>query len=55
MPDDKSKVGEPDRSPVAADEDHEVSHLAETLSIGSDEAPTLIEIALRVSLLRGLL
>ena len=32
MPDDKSKVGEPDRSPVAADQDHEVSHLAETSS-----------------------
>ena len=32
MPDDKSKVGEPDRSRVAADQDHEVSHLAETLA-----------------------
>ena len=37
MPDDKSKVGEPDRSRVAAD--YEVSHHAETLSISSDEAP----------------
>ena len=43
MPDDKSKVGEPDRSPVAADQDHEVSHLAETLSISSDDARKLIE------------
>ena len=37
MPDDKSKVGEPDRSRVAAD--YEVSHHAETLSITNDEAP----------------
>ena len=37
MADDKSKVGEPDRSRVAAD--YEVSHHAETLSISSDEAP----------------
>ena len=37
MADDKSKVGEPDRSRVAAD--HEVSYHAETLSISSDEAP----------------
>ena len=35
MPDDKSKVGEPDRSRVAADQDYEVSHLAETLGISS--------------------
>ena len=37
MPDDKSKVGEPDRSRDAAD--YEVSHHAETHSISSDEAP----------------
>ena len=43
MPDDKSKVGESDRSRVAADQDYEVSHLAETLSISSDEARKLIE------------
>ena len=42
MPDDKSKVGEPDRSHVAADQDHEISHLAETLSISSDDARKLI-------------
>ena len=30
MPDDESKVGETDQSRVAADEDHGVSHLAET-------------------------
>ena len=37
MPDDKSKVGDSDRSCAAAD--YEVSHHAETLSISSDEAP----------------
>jgi hypothetical protein len=29
MPDDKTKVGEPDRSRVAADQDYEVRRLAE--------------------------
>jgi hypothetical protein len=29
MPDDKSKVGEPDRSRVASDQDYEVSQLAQ--------------------------
>jgi hypothetical protein len=29
MPDDKSKVGEPDRSRLAADQDYEVRQLAE--------------------------
>ena len=43
MPDDKSKVGESDRSRVAADQDYEVSHLAKTLSISSEEARELIE------------
>ena len=43
MPDDKRNVGEPDRSRVAADQDYEVSHLAETLGISSPEAPKLIE------------
>ena len=43
MADDKSKVGEPDRSRVAADQDHEVSHLAETPSISSEHARKLIE------------
>jgi hypothetical protein len=37
MPDDKTNVGEPDRSRIAAD--YEVSHHAETLSISSDEGP----------------
>ena len=37
MPDDKSKVGEPDRSRVATDHDHEISQ------ISSDDARKLIE------------
>jgi len=43
MPDDKRNVGEPDRSRVAAHQDYEVSHLAETLGISSPEARKLIE------------
>ena len=43
MPDDKSKVGEPDRSRVAADQDYEVRHLAEQYWISSAEARKLIE------------
>ena len=38
MADDKSKVGEPDRSRVTADQDDEVSHLAETLSTTSSSS-----------------
>ena len=36
MPDDKSKVGEPDRSKVAKDQDYEVSHLAQEYGISKD-------------------
>jgi hypothetical protein len=43
MPDDKSKVGEPDRSKVAADQDYEVSDFAQKYGISSDEARKLIE------------
>jgi hypothetical protein len=43
MPDDKSKVGEPDRSRVAADQEYEVSHLSEQYGISSAEARKLIE------------
>jgi hypothetical protein len=43
MPDDKSKVGEPDRSKVAADQDYEVSHIAEKYGLTSAEARKLIE------------
>jgi hypothetical protein len=43
MPDDKTKVGEPDRSKVAADQDYEVNHLAQKYGISSAEARELIE------------
>jgi len=43
MPDDKSKVGEPDRSKVAKDQDYEVSYLAHELGITSEEARKLID------------
>jgi hypothetical protein len=43
MPDDKSKVGEPDRSRVASDQDYEVSHLAHQYGISIAEARKLIE------------
>jgi hypothetical protein len=43
MPDNKSIVGEPDRSRVAAGERYEVQHLAERTGISTDEARELIE------------
>jgi hypothetical protein len=43
MSDDKSKVGEPDRSPVIANQDYEVEHLAEKYGLTSDQARDLIE------------
>jgi hypothetical protein len=43
MPDDKTKVGEPDRSKVAEDQDYEVSHLAQQYGISNAEARKLIE------------
>jgi hypothetical protein len=43
MPDDKSKVGQPDRSRVASDQDYEVSHLAQEYGISIAEARKLIE------------
>jgi hypothetical protein len=43
MPDDKSKVGEPDRSEVAADQDYEVNHLAQKYGISGAKARELIE------------
>ena len=39
MPEDKSKVGETDQSRVAADQDHEVSHLAETPTSAEVQKP----------------
>jgi hypothetical protein len=43
MPDNKSQVGEPDRSRVASAERYEVQHLAERTGISTDEARELIE------------
>jgi hypothetical protein len=43
MPDNKSQVGEPDSSRVAAAERYEVQHLAERTGISTDEALELIE------------
>jgi Protein of unknown function (DUF3606) len=43
MPDDKTKVGEPDRSKVAKDQDYEVSYLAHELGISSEQARKLID------------
>jgi Protein of unknown function (DUF3606) len=42
MPDDKTKVGEPDRSRVAADQDYEVRRLAEKHGISLERARDLI-------------
>ena len=43
MPDNKSKIGEPDRSRVAAGERYEVQHLAERTGLSTDEVRDLIE------------
>ena len=43
MPDDKSKVGEPDRSKVAKDQDYEVGYLAHEFGISSETARKLID------------
>jgi hypothetical protein len=43
MSDDKTKIGEPDRSKVAADQDYEVNYLAEKYRISREEARALIE------------
>jgi hypothetical protein len=42
MPDDKSKVGEPDRSRVAFDQDYEVSQLAQKHGLTPQQARDLI-------------
>jgi predicted Zn-dependent protease len=42
MPDDKRKVGEPDRSRVAADQSYEVSHLAQKHGLTQQQARDLI-------------
>lgn len=43
MADNKSNIGEPDRSRVAAGERYEVQHLAERTGISTNEARELIE------------
>ena len=43
MADNKSQIGEPDRSRVAAGERYEVQHLAERHGLSTDEARELIE------------
>jgi methyl-accepting chemotaxis protein len=42
MPDDKTKVGEPDRSRVSADQDYEVRHLAEKHGLSANQIRELI-------------
>jgi hypothetical protein len=42
MPDDKSKVGKPDRNRVSADQDYEVSQLAEKHGLTQQQARDLI-------------
>ena len=43
MSDDKSKVGEPDRSRVAGGEDYEVRDFSDRTGISVDQARALIE------------
>jgi hypothetical protein len=43
MADDKTEVGQPDRSRVAGGERYEVQHLAERTGISSDQARDLIQ------------
>jgi hypothetical protein len=42
MPDDKTKVGEPDRSRVAGDQDYEVGYVAEKYGLTVDQVKKLI-------------
>jgi hypothetical protein len=42
MPDDKTKVGEPDRSRVAADQDYEVGYLAGKYGLSAKQVRQLI-------------
>jgi hypothetical protein len=42
MPDDKTKVGEPDRSRVSRDQDYEVRQLAEKHGLSAQQARDLI-------------
>jgi Protein of unknown function (DUF3606) len=42
MPDDKGKVGEPDRNRVAGDQDCELRYLAEKYGLSQDQVRELI-------------
>jgi hypothetical protein len=42
MPDDKSKIGEPDRSRVAPDQNYEVGYLAGKYGLSSQQVRQLI-------------
>jgi len=42
MPDDNTKVGEPDRSRVSADQDYEVRYVAEKYGLTVDQVKKLI-------------
>jgi hypothetical protein len=42
MPDDKSKIGEPDRSRVAGEQDYEVSYIVEKYGLSEDQVRKLI-------------
>ena len=42
MPDDKTKVGEPDRSRVAANQDYEVGYLASRYGLTSQQVRELV-------------
>ncbi len=42
MPDDKTKVGEPDRSRVAANQDYEVGYLASKYGLTSQQVRELV-------------
>jgi hypothetical protein len=42
MPDDKTKVGEPDRSRVSSDQDYEVRYVAEKYGLSVDQVKKLI-------------
>ena len=43
MPDDKTKVGEPDRSRVAVDQDYEVQQFAEKHGLSPQQVRDLID------------
>ena len=43
MADDKTHIGEPDRSRVSGDQDYEVSYLSEKFGLSADEVRQLIK------------